>query len=175
MFILSKMGDILVNMLKPEKALTMLDFEHKKIHEGKSFLITKTWTGVSSEANVGVVLDSPVGEHHIVFEVNFSNGGTFSIFEDVTSVDGTEIPKINHNRRSDMTCSMGVYDMDTVSDTGTSIYSITHASGSGPATNRALSVGRNEFILKPEVKYLFRATSGAAGSTINLIINWYMP
>ena len=164
----------ILQMSEPEDALSIIDFEHKKIHEGRNFFCTQSYTAVPDGERRAIILDSPAGAHHLMFGVYLSNGGTIEVYEDSDVVNGAVIPFFNSNRASLIECSMNLYELGVITDLGTLIYTESFPDGSGPSTNRVSSTSRNELILKPGIKYVIGAISGSAGSTINIKIDWYM-
>lgn len=158
-----------------------IDISHQKIHEGNHFVVHAVATGVNiASPKYYIVIPPPFDstntiEIHIIFEVDADHGGTLDVFEDATiSNNGTELTIINNNRRSSTTSLSSVYEDPTVTTEGTLIFK----ERKGTSALGDVEIGEfvrddEEFVLHPDLIYLFKFTPLADNTTITFELNWY--
>lgn len=162
-------------------ARTVMDHEHRNIHEGMAFHATHRVTSLGNGANLWLLMACPAGCFpHITGLIFTFEAGDIDIvtFEGTTtSADGTVISSFNRNRNSSNTPDMVLTHTPTITDAGTQIHDrLVPPTGSGVGNSEGIispNLGE-EWILKPATKYLIRVTNNSGG-TIKLTLEslWY--
>jgi hypothetical protein len=100
-------------------ALSTLDYEHHKIHEGRHFLYQESFTLASAGVATYVIQApaSPDPYSHLIFVLDGNAITQFELFEDTQYEAATTTPRvvINNNRNSPITNTMLVYKGATAS------------------------------------------------------------
>lgn len=157
-------------------ALTVIDFEHSRIHNGKGFLANGKYT-IANGATSYFLLKNPAASYPHLRQLGLTaTAGPIDVYlfeSPTTTADGTGLTEINYNRNSATTPNLQVYTGPTVSADGTQLeYLIVtgtkHDAGTG-------SDGTNtEFVLKPSTNYLVKLTNNSGSSAdYSLKLFWY--
>lgn len=156
-------------------ALVLIDHAHHEIHEGNYIFVDDISDSLGSNAVKSWLLVTPEDSclhsfPHIIGTGEFE----FQSIEGVTvATNGTEIPMYNRNRNIDNTMGFKFYEDPTgVVVTNCPIVRSIRTGAGTQGIGDARS--ENELILKPNTKYLLRATSRSTGNYISMHINGYV-
>lgn len=152
-----------------------IDTVHKKIHDGKSFAATHSVV-VGTGTAVTVLISTPASNNiHFAASVESDKGITWTFSEAPNASGGTALVEYNCNRNSTTTSGSVLTHTVTYVSAG-SIFE-THSIGtSGGPTSISGGLGnvRKEYILIPSTLYLIRAVAGAATTTVNINLDYYL-
>lgn len=155
-----------------------IEYAHYKTHEGKYFSGGYFTASLSDTSNLDLLIQINAESMHAQFTISASGDATIALYEGtVASVLGTSVNMSNHNRNSSHTFTGSVYISPTVTSTGNIINGIGYLVGGEKRSATGGNFGfANEFILKPNTKYLLRLTNIAA-TTIKAAIHLegYLP
>jgi len=158
-------------------ALIAIDFSHHETHESNFYRSGMNFTLANGNvATLGLVTPNTSKWLHVVWDLNCSANGTFTLLEGVTSFSGgASTTAIQHNRNSSNTSgaviTRGMTGADLITPTGgTTLLNAVLSTGKGATISRQSG---EEFILKQNTKYLFRYTNGANANVIQLKLEWY--
>jgi hypothetical protein len=163
-------------------AQTVIDAEHRLVHEGLLYSSDPIATGVANNGSADYLMTVPEGvfPHVRVAKWSSSDGpGQVYVYEEtVVSANGTEENTFNRNRNSSNNSASQLYRGPTISTLGTLISTaFIPAVSSGFFAGAAAVFGDDpgeEWVLKPGSNYLFRFTNTSGGAvTINLTLSWY--
>lgn len=164
-------------------ALTVMDHEHRMIHDGMAFHATHRAVSLANGASHDHLIAVPAGSYpHITAVIASLADSPCDIlsYEGVTtSDDGTAIAMFNRNRNSTNTPNITLTHTPTITDLGTLIHDRFVPDAGGQGSNDIGIVSPNfgeEWILKPSTKYLVRITNNSGGAiTITEEHLWYEP
>lgn len=156
-------------------ALVVMDEQHHLTHLGKTFLSGYGWQSVGTGVSKYYLFETNSDKTaHLTFKVDVTGDCTFQFFEDPTwsgAIGGVSVPPTNRNRVAPLTTDVIVkFDPNAPTTTGTLL--VGARIGEGKAVS-AETGSRQEFILKPNSKYLFKFTSNANSINIILYLDWY--
>jgi len=155
-------------------AITIIQEQHRMVHDGFMFQTSGKQTGWLDAADKLFLITTPALSfpHIQVMRLNFGRGDIdFEAFEGATtSADGAALTLQNVNRNSSNTPNIVLTAEPTVTDDGTSIFTLwvpPTSAGVGNSANGVEGIGQgSEWVLKPSTKYLIRLTNNS-GSTID--------
>lgn len=164
-------------------AVTVTPHEHRLIHDGMTFHATARVPTLADGASIDWLMSVPAGSypHMTTFEFQLSAGEVdIKTYEGVTtSADGTPVTQWNRNRNSSNTPDLLMFSAPTVTDLGTEFHDRYVPPTAGGVGARAGTLAPNfgeEWILKPETKYLVRLTNNSgAAITLTGEALWYEP
>lgn len=161
----------------------VIDYDHHQIHEGETF----RWSVYTASLGNGVNKDIrfvvpnitiPAGVNpvarcpHFRFEVVSSDLCNIYLYETPTFTgNGSQRTPVAMERNGTYTPKLQVWEDPTITVVGTQIFQgllLTTKNNAG-----ALGGSFDEFILKNNTEYAFRATSGAAGNKVLMRFVWY--
>jgi len=159
-------------------------YEHALVHRGHIFFGSHTWTAFTSNATVGLVIETHDDTPNAMFTINFGGSGIYKLYETTASsvishsgvtIPGTEITVYNQNRSSNNTPTTKLYYDPTVADLGTAVleYGNTGVAdtivGSGGLANIS-----GHWNLKSDTTYVLwlQNTSGSTG-TYSIQFFWH--
>lgn len=148
------------------ESLNFINYEHHEIHSGSHFFVGD-YTTLANGATYDILFVTPntLKYSHMIFEIATKAEATFAYYEDVTtSNDGTTIAMFNRNRVIATAPGTNFYHTPTVTNVGTLIGR--GIFGSGKQAGGSIR-DSNEFVLKPNKKYLLRVTNNTVSD------NWY--
>lgn len=154
--------------------LPVLEYEHHEIHEGDHYFID-IFDDIANGGIYELLLVTPNTTKwiHLVYEYLWQTEGEFELFEGVaTDADGTVVPNFNNNRNSLNTAGMVVTHTPTNPTGGTSFSHNQIGNGKSIGGSRRAD---QEKILKPNTKYLMRASNQTIGfsNLFNIQLDWY--
>lgn len=162
-------------------AITVMDHEHRVIHDGMTYHATDRIASLANGATLDWLISVPAGTypHMTQFSFQLEKGDVDILtYEGVTtSADGTPITTFNRNRNSLNEAETLMFGGPTVTDLGTEIHDrFVPPTGSGVGSSAGTLAPNfgEEWILKPDTKYLIRLTNNS-GSAIRLAgeVLWY--
>jgi hypothetical protein len=161
----------------------VLDYDHHQIHEGETFRWSVYVSSLASGNNKDIRfvvpnITIPAGTSavarcpHFRFEVVSSDLCQIFLYEIPTFTgNGSQRTPIAMERNGSYTSKLQVWEDPTISVVGTQLFQgllLTTKNNAG-----ALGGSFDEFILKNNTEYAFRATSGAAGNKVLMRFVWY--
>lgn len=164
-------------------ALTVMDHEHRMIHDGMAFHATHRTASLANGGTLEGLIAVPAGAFPHMTGMLFTFGaGDLDIetFEGTTtSADGTAVNSFNRNRNSTNTPNIVLTHTPTITDDGTKIHDrLVPPTGAGVGNQEGVvspNLGE-EWILKPSTKYLVRVTNNSGGAIkVTMEILWYEP
>jgi hypothetical protein len=163
----------------PPVVQEVIDYLHKKVHEGRWFSGGYYNAALADSGNIDLLIQtSSTYAMHMVASAISSGSSTFQIYEGTTfSSAGTAVTMSNHNRSSAKVFSGTVTHTPTITAVGTQINGTGYVPGSTKSSGGGGEFGfQNEFILAASTTYLFRSTnnSGATAKT-SIHIECYQP
>ena len=162
-------------------ARTVVDHEHRMIHDGFAFHITHRVASLANGAALEGLISVPADSFPHLTGMLFTFGAgdvDIETFEGTTtSADGTAVTTFNRNRNSSITPAISVFHTPTITADGTQIHDrLVPPTGNGVG-NREGVVSPNlgeEWILKPSTKYLVRVTNNSGGAIkLTMEMLWY--
>lgn len=157
---------------KTTDANASVDYEHKEVHSGDCYFVTKV-VSVDSAATTETVLVTPNTTvwSHLLWQLEAQGLITVELYEGVTASPEVYLG-FNRNRNYPDSPTLQV-DNKTFTN-GTLIYNwssgtATPASGRTPGLQRA----SGELVLKQNTKYGLRITSGFNANIISQYLTWY--
>lgn len=158
-------------------ALSIIDYEHHKIHEGRHFSSERSFT-LASAAVASYVIQAPASSTdlytHVIFILDGSAITQFDLYEGSDLAPATAATAFNNNRNSAITAQTAIYSSANASGTvGTLLASYKGGSATNQARSAAISQAIEERILKKDTQYHLKITSGSADNFVNVKILWY--
>ena len=157
-------------------SLTIIDYSHYEIHEGKHFKGGFQDVTMSTDDTVFVLFTTPNTTKWAHWKLTSESTGsaTIEIYENVTtSDDGTALTEWNRNRNSTNTASVVITHTPTITSFGTKMAS-KWIGGAGFKTDiSGEHRGDSEFILKQNTKYLVIGIALASNIKIAIGGDWY--
>ena len=152
-------------------ARTVMDHEHRMIHDGMAFHSTHRVASLANGATYDILTTVPAGTfpHMTALLFTFSRGDLdIQSYEGATtSDDGTAMTQWNRNRNSLNTPNTVHSYAPTVTDPGTLFHDrLVHPTGTGVGNAEGIVAPNlgEEWILKPSTKYLMRLTNNSGGA-----------
>lgn len=164
-----------INSDKTTETLDTITYEHHEIHEGNSFHAHFYSGTVDTDGTVELLISTPNTTKwiHALGIINSTKGALVEIYEGpTTSADGTTVTAYNRNRNSNEGAVVVITDTPTISNDGTRLW-LRHIGSEGKYTEYGETRGNNEWILRQNTKYLFRATSHEDANELMVGLNWY--
>jgi hypothetical protein len=147
-------------------AFTTISYDHHEIHSGSHFF-TGNYTDLANGQVYDILIVTPntLKYSHMIFELRTEAEAMFGYYEaTTTSANGTAMTVFDRNRVTANTAGTTFFHTPTVTSVGTLLGSGIFGSGNKQGGGLRDS---NEFILKPNSKYLVRVTNNTA------LANWY--
>ena len=152
-------------------AQVVIDYDHHQIHEGKFF----TWGDIAVSIASGVTPlyygfitgDKPV--HIRPARISSSADKlTYSAFEDATFSSGTALAINPYNRINTKSFKCSAVKSPTVTAEGNQFANtyIAGSTGIGGTRSGADASVQNEYVLKPNTKYLIKFANGSSGANL---------
>ena len=157
-------------------ALEVITDEHHEIHEGDSYTISNVQSVDTTTFKWQVTTANSTTYAHMIFAVEGTGEVSLLVTEGSDRTDGGALAEINRDRNSPNTSGVVVTTTPTSGDTdgATTILAIrSGATNQGSKTIEGAGTrGQNEFILKPNTKYVISVTTFAT-VYVTLELNWY--
>lgn len=159
-------------------ALTVIQEQHRLIHDGMMFHATGQAADVATPAGTyEILLDIPAGVYPHIQKVLWHIQGApaeLKVFEGTTtSASGGAVTEHNTNRNSANAAGMIVTTEPTVTGDGTLIHE-RYIPTSGKDVGQVAGTLFEEWIFKPSTKYLIRLTNNSgAVCDLSWEIQWY--
>ena len=155
------------------RAQTAIEYEHHAIHAG-DFYSMASFQDVGSGSSYNFYMKTPATAKyiHVYFDIGLEGEGHLCIFEDSTAtVWGETLIPVNHNRNSSNISGATLTVNTSCNVLGACLYSL-----KGGSTKKigGESRGFGEFVLKPNIGYLFSITEdSAAEKWMSMNLHWY--
>lgn len=159
--------------------LVTIDIKDQNLRDGLTFYVYAASLTGNLLANNGTIdiIVTPNPGVNVCMNATFQCGGDaeFYVHENVTDITGgTLFVPINRNRRSTNTSQVGVLIQPTATLNGVIYEEVIIGGGGGNASGG--SVDGIDFILKPDVSYLFRLKNVSGQSRLaELQLTWCEP
>lgn len=158
-----------------DRPFPIIDVNHLRLHEGRSYYAYKQYTyvaGLAAGASIDIALAFPSGiTPHAIFNYGGSGEMEFYVYESPTTSGGTTLTIHRHNRNLNTSSSGAAVVAPTVSNVGTEIFGEFVPANKQGGGDQSYT---HEFVLKPLTTYLFRLTNvNAQAHAANLMIEWY--
>ena len=181
---------------RSSNSLSMIEFGHQEIHEGRSFTAYFQNTTAADPADrSGIFIKTPNSTTllHLVASFSTSLGATYSICEapTLTANIGTHTAVIYNRYRDSTTVSTAVNNATTPVAgkittlieanfaagswaAGTVLRTASLVAGTGPKPAGGVSRDTEEYILKANTKYVFVITNTTSSATTHtILLDWY--
>lgn len=167
--------DTPVAVLSSSNSLMSIDVVHAKVHAGQEYRYSDAIT-LANAATQDYLITTPAGPTQIHFapQADGSAVTTFTLFEGSDKTGTTLQPTFNSNRPSANTTGLTIRKGTSGGTTdGTAIQTYSGGSASNQSQSSTQSPARQEWVLKPSTKYIWRVLSGTDGNKINIGFSWY--
>ena len=162
-------------------ARTVIDHEHRMIHDGMAFHVTHRVASLANGASFDILYSPPAFSfpHLTALLVSLADSpcDVLSYENVVTSDDGTALTPFNRDRNSTKTAQMGVTHSPTITDLGDLVHDRFVPDAGGQGSNSIGIITPNfgeEWILKPSTKMMTRVTNNSGGAiTLTFEALWY--
>ncbi len=154
-------------------------YEHAKIHDGKGFGVTHTFTTIAAGGTADILLQNPSGNFSHIRLYQFASTtapGTVTLYEGTTFTDaGTALTEHNRRRSSSTTANLVVTHTPTVTANGTELETDLIAGERRVGGTARTTV--QEWLLNQNEDYLIQYTneSNATADFVVFNIFWYEP
>ena len=159
------------------KGLIFLDVAHNKIHDGNAYCINDTVACNTTTYKWQIVTPNSTTYMHLVFVLTCTGEATFLVTEGSDRGNGVAITVVNRRRIGTPKVAGGTIFIPTTSgstDGAVTLFSmrngITGAGGKSVETSSARA--ENEWILKPNTKYIVSITTYAS-VYVSCQLGWY--
>lgn len=154
-----------------------ITYAHHEIHSGSSFTAVDLRSVSTTTFKWQITTPDSLVYAHILFDIECTGEMTLLVTEGSDRTNGTAVPAINRNRVGTPSAATVVVTHTPTSGTTDGATTIMNkrigATGVGNKTLTAGGVrGANEFVLKPNTKYVVSATTYAA-VYVSLGLDWY--
>ena len=163
-------------------AVTMIEENHRLIHDGMFFMVSGKQTGWADATTQEFLVSPPAGcfPHVQSMKLNFGRGDIdFEAYEGPTiTANGSALSPNNVNRNSTNTPNLALYASPTTTADGVlefQLWAPPTSVGVGQSANGIEALGQGtEWVLKPETPWLIRLTNNS-GATIDWSyeFSWY--
>jgi hypothetical protein len=155
-------------------SLVDIEVSHAKIHAGTHYQYTDYNTIASAGTQDYMFTTGATKPPHLTFSVQGTLLTTVTLFE-ASDKTGTTLQTVYNNNRLSTNTSTSTIHKGTSGGTtdGTAIFSVQGGTATGAFAQSAFSRSENEYVLKLNTKYILRATSGANGNVVAVVLNWY--
>jgi len=151
-----------------------IGYPHSRIHAGNSFFAQVIDDSMAADDVLMLLLVTADSDDwvHLIWGVNVTAESKIEFFEGVTySSAGSDVTPVNRNRNSANTSATTAKKNPTITDNGTLLETLFCGTTGLHLTESSNSRNENEWILKPDTKYLLKVT--ALGSMkARLYGNW---
>ena len=158
-------------------ALEVINYDHHEIHGGSSFVCLDLRNVSTATFKWQVTTPNSTKYSHMVFDLDCTGEMTVLVTEGSDRTDGTALVELNRRRVGTPKVAGTIVTHTPTGGTtdGTTVL-INHRSGSTGVGSKTISSGGlrggNEFILKPNTKYVISVTT-YADVWVTLDLDWY--
>ena len=158
-------------------AATTIQYAHHEIHTGNSFVVNDVQNVSTTTMKWQITTPNTVKHMHTFFDIECTGEVSVVVTEGSDRTDGTALTEINRNRVGNPTAATLIVTRTPTSgstDGTTTIFAKrSGATGQGSKTLEGGGFrGENEFILKPNTKYVV-AIETFANVYVSFRMNWY--
>jgi len=154
-----------------------IEYEHHEVHSGSSFVCSDLQNVDTTTFKWQVTTPDTTKYAHMVFDIDCTGEILVLITEGSDRTDGTALTELNRNRVGTPTAAtVIVTHTPTSGSTDGATTLVNHRSGATGVGSKTVSAGSmrgsNEFVLKPNTKYVIAVTT-YADVWASLDIDWY--
>jgi hypothetical protein len=158
-------------------ALLTMDYGHYKVHEGSSFTVADTVVVDTTTVKWQVTTPNTTKYAHLIFTLTCTGEATYLVTEGSDRTDGTALNEVNRNRVGTPTVATVIVTRTPTggtTDGATTLFSMRNGITNVAGKNIEGSTARatNEWILKPNTKYVISITTYAAVYA-TVVLDWY--
>ena len=158
-------------------SLQIIEYEHHEIHSGSSFVCSDLQNVDTTTFKWQVTTPDSTKYAHMVFDIDCTGEMLVVITEGSDRTDGTALAEINRNRVGTPTsATVIVTHTPTGGTTDGATTIMNHRSGATGVGSKTIAAGGarggNEFVLKPNTKYVIAVTT-YADVWVSLDLDWY--
>ncbi len=159
------------------RALAIIDYPHKEVHAGDSFVVTDVQSVSTTTMQWQITTPNSAVYAHTFFRFDGTGEIYIVVTEGSDRVDGTALAEINRRRvGTPAEATVIVTRTPTGGNTDGAVTIYSHRSGATGLAAKTIAGGdtrgENEFILKPNTKYVVSITTYAA-IHVTFHVNWY--
>lgn len=157
--------------------LAMIDHAHRQIHIGKSFTLADTVVCDTTTAKWQVHTPNSATYVHLVFSLSCTGEATFLVTEGSDRDDGVSLEAVNRRRVGALSIAETIVTRTpTGGTTDGAIILFNMRNGITGVAGKSVEAGQaqatNEWILKPNTKYVISVTT-YADVYVSCILDWY--
>jgi len=158
-------------------AIETIEYEHHEIHGGASFSVADTVAANSATVKWQITTPDSTKYAHLLFELACTGEATFLVTEGSNHTDGTALTVVNRRRVGSPTAATVIVTRTPTggsTDGAVILFSLRSGITSVASKNveGSSARGTNEWILKPNTKYVVSITT-YANSYATCLLNWY--
>ena len=159
------------------ETLQQISYEHHEIHSGSSFVGIDLRNVSTTTFKWQVTTPNSLKYAHMIFDIDCTGEMTVLITEGSDKTDGTALVELNRNRVGTPTAATVILThTPTGGATDGTVVLMNHRSGATGVASKTIAAGGarggNEFVLKPNTKYVISVTT-YADVWVSLNLNWY--
>ena len=158
-------------------SLKIIDYAHHEVHGGSSFSLADTVACDTTTCQWQVTTPDSLKYTHLIFELSCTGEATYLVTEGSDRVDGTALAEVNRRRVGTPAVAGTIVTRTPTggsTDGAITLFSmrngITNVAGKNVEAGSARA--QNEWILKPNTKYVVSVTTYAA-VYVTCLLNWY--
>ena len=158
-------------------ALNVINYEHHEVHDGSSFTVADTVSCDTTTCKWQVTTPNTTTYAHMLFELSCTGEATYLVTEGSDRTDGTALVEVNRRRvGTPATATTIVTRTPTGGTTDGATTLFTMRNGITNVAGKNIEVGTaratNEWVLKPNTKYVISVTTYAA-VYVTCLLDWY--
>jgi hypothetical protein len=166
-----------VRMDGSTNTLNVIDYPHHEIHSGSSFTVADTVVADTTTVKWQITTPNTTKYAHLVFTLTCTGEATFLVTEGSDRTDGTALVEVNRNRVGTPTAATVIVTRTPTSGTtdgATTLFTMRNGITNVAGKNIEGSTARatNEWVLKPNTKYVVSITTYAAVYA-TMVVDWY--
>lgn len=159
------------------ETLQQISYDHHEIHSGSSYVAVDSQNVSTTTMKWQVTTPAGTKYSHMIFDLDCTGEMTVLITEGSDRVDGAAVPAINRNRVGTPNVAGTIITRTpTGGTTDGAVILMNHRSGATGVGSKTIAAGGarggNEFVLKPNTKYVISVTT-YADVWVGLDLDWY--
>ncbi len=153
-----------------------IEYDHHEVHHGHSFKLDDVQTVSNTTQKWMVTTPDSKKYAHMIFDALCTGQMRMTVTEGADRAGTTLLTPINRNRvgtpaAATVVVHRGASEGDN--DGTTTIKDIHLGITDQPTSETSENRGRNEYVLKPNTKYVIAITTIAEGAVVSLHLDWY--
>lgn len=153
------------------EGIVQIDTSHRKVHLGLHYTVSD-WADITAAGTeFDILIETGASFPHMLWSALPQANFEVEFFEDTTATTGSTLTAHNNSRNSSNTALTVISTSPSVSVDGTSIFRAALTTGHKEG---AVDTREEEYILKPNSKYLLRYTKVDSGTNrLSYKFTWY--